>query len=106
MRAPREHYHQVVHYTPFHSRTSRANVLNLWHRWRDHTGCTHALRVQLRQHKLTTIAALPRVAGAMRNADASDLRWLIDAQLAFLDEARMSDSPEHVRTWLPKRVAR
>lgn len=37
MRAPREHYRQVVRYTPFHSRTSRANVLNLWHRWRDHT---------------------------------------------------------------------
>jgi aminomethyltransferase len=37
MRAPREHHQQVVHYTPFHSRTSRANVLNLWHRWRDHT---------------------------------------------------------------------
>lgn len=37
MRAPREHHRQVVHYTPFHSRTSRANVLNLWHRWRDHT---------------------------------------------------------------------
>jgi aminomethyltransferase len=37
MRAPREHYRQVVHYTPFHSRTSQANVLNLWHRWREHT---------------------------------------------------------------------
>jgi len=37
MRAPREHHRQVVRCTPFHSRTSRANVLNLWHRWRDHT---------------------------------------------------------------------
>jgi aminomethyltransferase len=37
MRAPREHYRDVVRLTPFHSRTSRANVLNLWHRWRDHT---------------------------------------------------------------------
>ena len=37
MRAAREHHRQVVHYTPFHSRTSRANVLNQWHRWRDHT---------------------------------------------------------------------
>jgi len=37
MRPSREHYREVVHYTPFHSRTARANVLNLWHRWRDHT---------------------------------------------------------------------
>jgi aminomethyltransferase len=37
MRAPREHFRQVVQYTPFHARTSAANTLNLWHRWRDHT---------------------------------------------------------------------
>jgi aminomethyltransferase len=37
MRASREHYLQTVRYTPFHSRTSAANGLNLWHRWRDHT---------------------------------------------------------------------
>jgi len=37
MRAPRDHYRQVVHFTPFHSRTAPANTLNLWHRWRDHT---------------------------------------------------------------------
>ena len=33
----REHYRQTVQLTPFHSRTSAANALNLWHRWRDHT---------------------------------------------------------------------
>jgi len=37
MRAAREHYQQVVRYTPFHARTAAANALNLWHRWRDHT---------------------------------------------------------------------
>ena len=37
MRAPREHHTQFVHHTPFHTRTSAANRLNLWHRWRDHT---------------------------------------------------------------------
>ena len=37
MRAPREHFRQVVLRTPFHSRTAAANTLNLWHRWRDHT---------------------------------------------------------------------
>ncbi|MBS0374285.1 MAG: aminomethyltransferase family protein [Proteobacteria bacterium] len=37
MSSSRGHYTQVVHTTPFHSRTARANVLNVWHRWRDHT---------------------------------------------------------------------
>ena len=37
MSAPRDHFRQVVHYTPFHSRTARVSALNLWHRWRDHT---------------------------------------------------------------------
>ncbi len=37
MRAPREHYREVVRRTPFHARTARANELNLWHRWRDYT---------------------------------------------------------------------
>jgi len=33
----RDHYRHVVLTTPFHSRTSAANTLNLWHRWRDYT---------------------------------------------------------------------
>jgi len=33
----REHYRRAVLETPFHPRTSAANVLNAWHRWRDHT---------------------------------------------------------------------
>jgi aminomethyltransferase len=33
----RDHYLRVVEHTPFHARTAAANVLNLWHRWRDHT---------------------------------------------------------------------
>ncbi len=37
MRAPREHYLEVVKTTPFHRRTQAANHLNLWHRWRDYT---------------------------------------------------------------------
>lgn len=36
MRA-REHFKQAVYPTPFHSRTSAANRLNLWHRWKDYT---------------------------------------------------------------------
>jgi aminomethyltransferase len=33
----RKHYKQAVYSTPFHSRTSAANVLNVWHRWQDYT---------------------------------------------------------------------
>lgn len=36
MRA-RDHFKQAVYPTPFHSRTSAANRLNLWHRWKDYT---------------------------------------------------------------------
>jgi aminomethyltransferase len=33
----RDHFRHAVGHTPFHSRTSAANTLNLWHRWRDYT---------------------------------------------------------------------
>jgi aminomethyltransferase len=33
----REHFRQAVAPTPFHARTSLANTLNLWHRWKDCT---------------------------------------------------------------------
>lgn len=33
----REHFRQAVAPTPFHPRTSAANTLNLWHRWKDCT---------------------------------------------------------------------
>ena len=37
MSRTREHFQQAVYPTPFHSRTSAANKLNLWHRWKDYT---------------------------------------------------------------------
>ncbi|MEP7245333.1 MAG: aminomethyltransferase family protein [Gammaproteobacteria bacterium] len=33
----RNHFQTAVYPTPFHSRTSAANKLNLWHRWKDYT---------------------------------------------------------------------
>jgi aminomethyltransferase len=33
----RDHFRHAVYHTPFHSRTSALNRLNLWHRWRDYT---------------------------------------------------------------------
>lgn len=37
MTTGREHYRNAVYRTPFHARTSAANQLNLWHRWKDYT---------------------------------------------------------------------
>ena len=33
----RDHFQTAVYPSPFHSRTSAANKLNLWHRWKDYT---------------------------------------------------------------------
>lgn len=33
----RDHHRHFLYQTPFHSRTSAANRLNLWHRWKDYT---------------------------------------------------------------------
>jgi predicted GNAT family acetyltransferase len=75
-------------------------------RWRELTGRAHALRVQLRQHLLTEVADVPAAPGASRVAAESDVPWLIDAQIAFIEEVGMPDAKERVLTWLPKRVAR
>ena len=33
----KEHFRTAVYPTPFHERTSAANKLNVWHRWKDYT---------------------------------------------------------------------
>ena len=58
MRTPREHYREVVRVTPFHSRTVRANELNLWHRWRDHTVADAYFDVSLEYTALRNAAAV------------------------------------------------
>ena len=58
MRAPANHYLQTVRYTPFHSRTSAANGLNLWHRWRDHTVADAYFDVGLEYTALRNAAAV------------------------------------------------
>jgi predicted GNAT family acetyltransferase len=75
-------------------------------RWRELTGRGHALRVQLRQHVLTAVAEVPAVPGAPRVSGEGDVAWLVDAQIAFIGEVGMADSPERVRTSLPARAAR
>ncbi|HVN36218.1 MAG TPA: GNAT family N-acetyltransferase [Casimicrobiaceae bacterium] len=75
-------------------------------RWRDLTGRAHRLRVRLRQHKLTAVNAVPGAPGAPRLAEAGDVDWLIEMQVAFIAEVRLTDSPQRVREFMPVRVAR
>jgi predicted GNAT family acetyltransferase len=74
-------------------------------RWRAITGREHFIRVQLRQHALTAVAAVPAAPGGPRMAVEDDLRWLMDGQRAFIAETGIPDSVERIRKWLPKRVA-
>jgi len=75
-------------------------------RWRELTGRIHVLRVRLRQHTLTEVKLVPTTPGASRIATRTDTEWLIERQIAFIAEVGMPDSPERVREFLPKRVAR
>jgi len=74
-------------------------------RWRAITGREHFIRVQLRQHALTAVAAVPAAPGGPRVAVEDDLPWLMDGQRAFIAETGIPDSVERIRKWLPKRVA-
>jgi GNAT superfamily N-acetyltransferase len=76
------------------------------HRWRELTGRVHVLRVRLRQHTLTEVKHVPAAPGAPRIATEADTEWLIERQIAFIAEVGAPDSPERVREFLPKRVAR
>jgi predicted GNAT family acetyltransferase len=75
-------------------------------RWRERTGCTHRLRVRLRQHSLSAVNAVPTAPGIPRLAEVGDLEWLIDMHIAFIVEVGLPDPPERVREFMPVRVAR
>ena len=70
-------------------------------RWRERTSRAHVVRMHLRHHMLTEVAAVPEAPGRMRAATGADLDWLVDASLAFVAEARMPDSPAQVRRNVP-----
>jgi predicted GNAT family acetyltransferase len=74
--------------------------------WHTLTGRRHALRFHLRHHELTQVETVPRSPGTARVATAADIDWLIAAQLDFLGEARMTDSPDRARAMTPGRVER
>lgn len=74
--------------------------------WRERTGRSSVLRLHLRQHRLTVVSPVPPPPGHPRLADESDTAWLINAQLEFLVEARItSHSPADVAAAVPMRIA-
>jgi GNAT superfamily N-acetyltransferase len=74
--------------------------------WRERTGRAHALRLRMRQHALRAVADVPAVPGTAREATEDDVAWLVDAQIAFVAEAGVPDTPARVRRDLPRRIAR
>lgn len=73
-------------------------------RWRALTGRAHQLRVQLRNHKLTHVAAVPRPAGAARRATADDIDWVSAAQHDFIMEVQLPDDAARLRALIPRRI--
>lgn len=74
--------------------------------WRALTGRPHALRVQLRNHKLTRVETVPRPSGDARIATADDIAWVSTAQHDFITEIQLPESPERMRALVPERIER
>jgi predicted GNAT family acetyltransferase len=73
-------------------------------RWRELTGHVHHLRVQMRNHRLTRVEAVPRPAGAARRATADDIDWVGAAQHDFIVEIRLPDDAARLRSLIPRRI--
>jgi GNAT superfamily N-acetyltransferase len=73
-------------------------------RWRALTGRGHRLRVQLRNHKLTRVEAVPRPSGAARRATADDIDWVGAAQHDFIVEVQLPDDAARLRALIPRRI--
>ena len=69
-------------------------------------GARCRLRVRLRQHVLTAVNDVPEAPGTARMATPADAEWLIDRQIAFIEEVGIPDPPERVRELMPPRIAR
>jgi hypothetical protein len=74
--------------------------------WRALSGRPHALRVHLRNHKLTRVEAVPQPSGAARLATADDTAWVSSAQYDFIKEIQLPEDPERLRALVPQRIER
>jgi predicted GNAT family acetyltransferase len=75
-------------------------------RWKELTGRDGRLRVRLRQHVLNDVRDVPQSPGAARVAMAADADWILDRQVAFIEEVGLPDRPERLRVVLPPRIER
>ena len=75
-------------------------------KWHALTGRSHALRVELRNHKLTRVEPVPQPPGAARVATADDIAWISDAQRDFLIEVALPEDPARLLALVPKRIER
>jgi RimJ/RimL family protein N-acetyltransferase len=73
--------------------------------WQARAACTSAVGVRMRHHVLATVADVPPVPGAMREATAADEDWLVAAQLAFVADAGIREPAERIRRVVPERLA-
>jgi predicted GNAT family acetyltransferase len=74
------------------------------HRWRALTGRSHQMRVQMRNHKLTRVEAVPRPSGSARIATADDIDWVGAAQHDFIMEIQLPDDAARLRALVPRRI--
>jgi predicted GNAT family acetyltransferase len=75
-------------------------------KWKRLTGRDSRLRVRLRQHVLNSVSDVPQASGAARIATSDDTDWLIDQQVAFIEEVGLPDPPERLRQIIPPRIER
>ena len=73
-------------------------------KWHALCGRPHALRVQLRNHKLTRVEPVPQPPGAARVATADDIGWVSAAQHEFIAEIQLPEDPERLRKLVPRRI--
>jgi predicted GNAT family acetyltransferase len=73
-------------------------------KWHALSGRPHALRVQLRNHKLTRVEVVPQPPGAARVATADDIGWVSTAQHEFITEIHLPEDPERLRALVPRRI--
>jgi RimJ/RimL family protein N-acetyltransferase len=73
-------------------------------KWQALSGRPHALRVQLRNHKLTRVEPVPRPPGTARVATEDDIGWVSAAQHEFITEIQLPEDPERLRALVPRRI--
>ncbi len=75
-------------------------------RWSALTGRPHAVRVEMRNHKLTQVEPVPQPSGVARVATVEDIPWISEAQRDFIVEIALPEDPARLLAMVPKRIER